>query len=428
MLVTTGNPADPEVLGNDIPAQQPSASSSLATVDVIIPESVDNIKLGMTCDQEQGRSQPLLPSIGVFLSKTCTIPLIRCNLDQIKKKVESQCTQPNIIQQISDKMESMDTGINADTDKEGTGAEINHTKSRTSTRPRTVIDYRKFLEDYTDEPPSPSKKKRAVDLKRKPSKTRIAANKYSRSKYHTKPSHVLRPARRGMRTNPPAAPLASDVTQAEVTNPIPQSEKTTATVPATSQETQEAIEALLLLGEPPIQANLGEDDNATLMLIVGGNKASVDPLPSVPPLPDVKLASSVNPVPKPGTLLGVAIKTDRVDNPTPTEDEMDDTQETVDTQTENLDTKKKTFITKEYGLQKRVKSKRKFKCGVCAMELEMVKDYNQHYLDNHPPMPCPHCPCLFSSPHTMAKHKYSHDEIMFECETCGQGFTFKSQY
>ena len=62
------------------------------------------------------------------------------------------------------------------------------------------------------------------------------------------------------------------------------------------------------------------------------------------------------------------------------------------------------------------------------MELETVKDYNQHYLDNHPPTPCPYCPRLFSSPRTMAKHKYSHDEIMFECETCGQGFMFKSQY
>ena len=62
------------------------------------------------------------------------------------------------------------------------------------------------------------------------------------------------------------------------------------------------------------------------------------------------------------------------------------------------------------------------------MELETVHDYNQHYLDNYPPTPCPHCPHLFSLPHTMAKHKYSHVEVMFKCETCGQGFTFKSQY
>ena len=136
----------------------------------------------------------------------------------------------------------------------------------------------------------------------------------------------------------------------------------------------------------------------------------------------------MNPAPKPGTVLGVAIKTDLVNNPTPTTDEPDDNKESGKIQLENQGAKKKTFITKEYGLKKRVKSKRKFKCGVCAMELDTVKDYNQHYLDNHPPTPCPYCPRLFSSPRMMAKHKYSHEEIMFKCETCGQGFTFKSQY
>ena len=183
-----------------------------------------------------------------------------------------------------------------------------------------------------------------------------------------------------------------------------------------------------MLGEPPDQAHLDEDDNANLMPIVGGNKAGADPVPAVPPLPDENHTTIANPAPEPGTVLGVAIKTDVVNNPTPSTDEPYNTKESGDTRLENQGAKKKTFITKEYGLKKRVKSKRKFKCGVCAMELETVKDYNQHYLDNHPPMPCPYCPRLFSSPRTMAKHKYSHDEIMFECETCGKGFTFKSQY
>ena len=62
---------------------------------------------------------------------------------------------------------------------------------------------------------------------------------------------------------------------------------------------------------------------------------------------------------------------------------------------------------------------------MCAAELDNVWDYNQHYLDNHPPTPCPYCPWLFSLPRTMAKHKYSHDEIMYECETCGWGLIFK---
>ena len=36
---------------------------------------------------------PALPSIGVFLSKTCTIPLIHCNFEQIKRTVEEQTMQ-----------------------------------------------------------------------------------------------------------------------------------------------------------------------------------------------------------------------------------------------------------------------------------------------------------------------------------------------
>ena len=70
------------------------------------------------------------------------------------------------------------------------------------------------------------------------------------------------------------------VTDAEVTNPTAQ---TTSTVPTTSQETREVIKALLLLGEPPNQANFDEDDNANLMPIDGGNKVSADPMPAVPP-------------------------------------------------------------------------------------------------------------------------------------------------
>ena len=94
----------------------------------------------------------------------------------------------------------------------------------------------------------------------------------------------------------------------------------------------------------------------------------------------------------------------------------------------NSNEKKKTFVTRHFGLKRRNKQKQKFKCGVSAKELDTVREYNQHYLDNHPPTPCPYCPCLFSSPRTMAKHRYSHAETMFKCETCGMGFSFHSQY
>ena len=164
----------------------------------------------------------------------------------------------------------------------------------------------------------------------------------------------------------------------------------TTTVPATSQETQDATEALLLLGKPPEQALPGLNENEVLMPIAGPQQPNIEPLPGAPP--EVNPTNPPEMAPRPGTLLGVAIKTYQGDNPTTTEDQPDDADDDDDNQTEDKNRKKKTFVTKEYGLKRRAKTKRKFKCGVCAAELERVCDYNQHYLDNHPPTPCPHCP------------------------------------
>ena len=169
----------------------------------------------------------------------------------------------------------------------------------------------------------------------------------------------------------------------------------TTTVPATSQETQEAIKALLLLGNPPKQATPDLDDNAILMLILAPQDQDAHCTPPALPIvnqldiPDDAAAH------KPGTILGVAIKTDKVDN---TADADDQPPEIVDddTKTDDKNVKKKTFVTKEYGLKRRKKPNRKFKCGVCAAELDTVCDYNQHFLDNNPQTPCPYCLCLFS--------------------------------
>ena len=79
--------------------------------------------------------------------------------------------------------------------------------------------------------------------------------------------------------------------------------------PATPQETQDAIEALLLLGTigiPPPPPEDNTDDNAVLMPI-GGNRVTDDSniTNSVPK----RASTDLNP-PKPGTVLGVAVKTD----------------------------------------------------------------------------------------------------------------------
>ena len=83
------------------------------------------------------------------------------------------------------------TSIRQDTADIGIPIEGNNQPEiRTSARKRTIINYRKFLEEYADEPPSPPKKKKEIDLKRKPSKTRIAAEKYSRSNFFNQ-THAL---------------------------------------------------------------------------------------------------------------------------------------------------------------------------------------------------------------------------------------------
>ena len=136
---------------------------------------------------------PALPCIGVFLSKTCTIPLICCDFEQIKKTVELQATQNKSEVSTGDQKQEGNTCNDSNQDTASTSIqneENNQPEIRTSARKRTVIDYKKFLEEYADEPPSPPKKKREVDLKWKPSKIRMTAEKYSCSKFFTKPMHL----------------------------------------------------------------------------------------------------------------------------------------------------------------------------------------------------------------------------------------------
>ena len=101
---------------------------------------------------------------------------------------------------------------------------------------------------------------------------------------------------------------------------------------------------------PPNSEYPDEDDNANLMPIVGPIKTNLVPASPVPPTADLSPADPLKTVPKPGTVLGTAIKSDDNNNPPPpTADEPDETKEPVE---ENTGVKKKTFITKEYGLKK----------------------------------------------------------------------------
>ena len=227
--------------------QQASNTTGATATPIVIPESVDESLQVETVACHDEADSPALPSIGVFLSKTCTIPLICCDFEQIKKTVEQQTMQNKGEAGTSDQTQEENTCTNISQDTAGIGIPTkgnNQPEIRTSARKRTIIDYKKFLEEYADEPPSPPKKKKEIDLKRKLSKTRIAAEKYSRSKFFTKPTHLPRPVRR--RKAKADSPVASGSMEGQTKNVNSTTDSETITLPATSREKQRCDRCLVI--------------------------------------------------------------------------------------------------------------------------------------------------------------------------------------
>ena len=125
-----------------------------------------------------------LPKIDIFMTQRCSIPLLRCGFDSALKAANSHNKEMH-------ETTGNTLPVNEPPD-EVQPDEIQ--KWRTSSRPQTVINYKQFLEEYSDVPPTPPRKKREIYLKRKPSKQRIAADKF-RSKFITKPTHLPRSVR-----------------------------------------------------------------------------------------------------------------------------------------------------------------------------------------------------------------------------------------
>ena len=103
------------------------------------------------------------------MTQCCSIPLIRCDY-------ESALKAANTHQKESEAPKVGDTPSSVPMLREQ--AEENKPVC-TSGRSRTVIDYKQFLEEYADAPPSPPKRRREVDLKLKcrPAKTTYCSRK-----------------------------------------------------------------------------------------------------------------------------------------------------------------------------------------------------------------------------------------------------------
>ena len=105
-----------------------------------------------------------------------------------------------------------------------------------------------------------------------------------------------------------------------------------------------------MLGNPPEQVAHDPDDNEILMPIAETEEHNVNPVPPAPPavnLPDNPDEAAAH---EPGTVLGVAIKMDNVDN-TPDADDQPQANDDDDTKPDGKNVKKKTFVTKEYRLK-----------------------------------------------------------------------------
>ena len=259
---------------------------------------------------------------------------------------------------------------------------------RTSGRKRNKVDYSQF--DLTDDPPTPPKRKRIVDLKRKLSVRRMAAEKYK-----TKPANTPRPVRKSSSLHVP-------VTMSINTDRHPSATASTSrtlTTPATQEETFSVLKELANMDNVP-DDDPNDDDDTTLPIA-----------PLAPPTQETQ--PNIKDVPETDTkppmlprIIGTAIKIEKATDTLP---------------------QKKVLKTVEYKLKSKYHKQRKFKCTACNSSFEKQKELNEHFRTSHPAVKCDMCEKCFDTPVAMLRHKYKHYDFMCECKICGRGFQFASQ-
>ena len=131
---------------------------------------------------------------------------------------------------------------------------------RTSGRKRKKVDYSQF--DLTDDPPTPPKRKRMLDLKRKPSAGPIAAEKYK-----TKPANTPRPVRKPMSVR---VPTTTSINTDSHPTAVASTSKTLTTL-ATQEETVRVLKELASMDIVP-DDDTNDDDGLTLPITPHANQ------------------------------------------------------------------------------------------------------------------------------------------------------------
>ena len=266
----------------------PTESITVKPKKDLLDEPSPSLTVNQKQDSQPSQSKPdRLPDINIFLMQRCNIPLIRCDYDSALKAADThrkKIKPPNV-----DSSSSPALALPTPSDEIAPLCTLGRTC--------TVINYRQFLEEFADAPPSPPKRKTDIDLllKRRPSKEWIAAERH-KSKSTTKPTSVPKPVHnKRPRKNILSTPKIESTTKPTVPEQEAAETNTankTLLTPATTTETRDAIEALLLLSElPPINQVPG-DDNSVLVPVGGGYKAGTSgdqsdiTMPLLPPIPE----------------------------------------------------------------------------------------------------------------------------------------------
>ena len=181
----------------------------------------------------------------------------------------------------------------------------------------------------------------------------------------------------------------------------------TVLVPATKEETEITIDALLSLGN---DLSFGTERDPT-------DNDLIQPIAPRNTLPDPTLmVSEIN---SDNTEILDETVAPYIDN-TPV---VPSTKETDDKQGK----RKGQLVVQSFQLARNYKPKHRFSCVGCPQKFATNRELNDHFRSSHPPLTCSDCKKLFSMPSAFEKHKYTHYDFMYECETCNKCFHFESE-